>query len=200
MTTACVGGGSIVYAGATVAPVRRYFEKIFLRQFVGDSPSEMITVVADHRAEMLGEIGQSAARPRPQQQTGRPERPGGDEKVRAVLDGARRRADAGVRLGQPASFAVGGVARARAVGAETCGPSRVGGAPFVPEISLTAHPLGGVPIGRATDLDGRVIGCPNLYVVDGALIPGNCAAANPSLTIAGLAERALDRVLPDVVA
>ncbi|WP_348529467.1 GMC oxidoreductase [Nocardia brasiliensis] len=86
------------------------------------------------------------------------------------------------------------------VGAEARGPSRVGGAPFVPEISLTAHPLGGVPIGRATDLDGRVIGCPNLYVVDGALIPGNCAAANPSLTIAGLAERALDRVLPDVVA
>lgn len=29
VTTACVGGGSIVYAGATVAPVRRYFEKIF---------------------------------------------------------------------------------------------------------------------------------------------------------------------------
>lgn len=72
------------------------------------------------------------------------------------------------------------------VGAEACGPSRVGGAPFVPEISLTAHPLGGVPFGRATDLDGRVIGCPNMYVVDGALIPGNCAAANPSLTIAGL--------------
>ncbi|WP_280393721.1 NAD(P)-binding protein [Nocardia brasiliensis] len=29
VTTACVGGGSIVYAGATVAPVGRYFEKIF---------------------------------------------------------------------------------------------------------------------------------------------------------------------------
>lgn len=86
------------------------------------------------------------------------------------------------------------------VGASASALPRFDGAPFVPEISLTAHPLGGVPIGLATDLDGRVFGCPNLYVVDGALIPGNCAAANPSLTIAGIAERVLDRVLPDVVA
>ncbi|MFI6041723.1 GMC oxidoreductase [Nocardia sp. NPDC051321] len=71
------------------------------------------------------------------------------------------------------------------------------GFPFAPGMSFTAHPLGGVPIGLAADLDGRVIGYPNLYVVDGSLIPGNCAAANPSLTIAGIAERILDRVIAD---
>ncbi|QIS14021.1 GMC oxidoreductase [Nocardia arthritidis] len=72
------------------------------------------------------------------------------------------------------------------------------GFPFVPGLSFTVHPLGGVPIGAATDLDGRVIGYRNLYVVDGSLIPGNCAGANPSLTIAGLAERVMDRVLGDI--
>ncbi|WP_069162673.1 GMC oxidoreductase [Nocardia altamirensis] len=77
--------------------------------------------------------------------------------------------------------------------------SQAGGFPFAPGISFTAHPLGGVPIGSATDIDGRVIGYPNLYVVDGALVPGNCAGANPSLTIAGIAERVLDRVLGDIV-
>ncbi|CAM4101776.1 GMC oxidoreductase [Nocardia ninae] len=85
------------------------------------------------------------------------------------------------------------------VGVSASALSRAGGAPFVPGMSLTAHPLGGVPIGRATDIDGRVIGYPNLYVIDGSLIPGNCAAANPSLTIAGIAERVMDRVIADVV-
>ena len=34
-----------------------------------------------------------------------------------------------------------------------------------------------------------------LYVIDGALLPGNCAACNPSMTIAAVAERALDRLV-----
>ena len=53
----------------------------------------------------------------------------------------------------------------------------------------TAHPLGGAVLGVATDKYGRVTGHPGLYVVDGALIPGSTATANPSLTIAALAER-----------
>ncbi|RKE66961.1 GMC oxidoreductase [Dietzia kunjamensis] len=50
-------------------------------------------------------------------------------------------------------------------------------------------------MGQVCDLDGRVQGQRGLYVVDGALIPGTTAACNPSLTIAAIAERALDRIV-----
>lgn len=56
---------------------------------------------------------------------------------------------------------------------------------------FTAHPVGGCVIGRCTDLSGRVHGHRGLYVVDGSLLPGNVGGANPSLTIAALAEHAL---------
>jgi len=58
----------------------------------------------------------------------------------------------------------------------------------------TYHPVGGCPIGRATDDYGRVQGYPGLYVVDGSLIPVGIGA-NPSLTITALAERNIERVL-----
>jgi cholesterol oxidase len=60
---------------------------------------------------------------------------------------------------------------------------------------LTFHPLGGAVIGKVTDAHGRVLGQQGLYVVDGALIPGSTACANPSLTIAALAERNIAQVL-----
>ncbi|MCP4435169.1 MAG: GMC family oxidoreductase [Actinomycetia bacterium] len=53
----------------------------------------------------------------------------------------------------------------------------------------TYHPLGGAVIGKVCDAYGRVMDQPGLYVNDGALIPGSTACANPSLTIAALAER-----------
>ncbi|MGV9408436.1 GMC oxidoreductase [Nocardia sp. NPDC003693] len=59
----------------------------------------------------------------------------------------------------------------------------------------TWHALGGANMGVVCDLDGRVQGQPGLYVVDGALIPGTTAACNPSMTIAALAERALDNIV-----
>lgn len=59
----------------------------------------------------------------------------------------------------------------------------------------TWHPLGGAAMDRVCDLEGRVLGQRGLYVVDGALIPGTSAACNPSLTIAAIAERALDRIV-----
>ncbi|MFI5781352.1 GMC oxidoreductase [Nocardia sp. NPDC051570] len=60
---------------------------------------------------------------------------------------------------------------------------------------LTAHPLGGVVIGQATDNYGRVHGHPGLYVMDGAVVPGSTGTVNPSLTIAALAERNIEAVI-----
>ncbi|MFN7148078.1 MAG: GMC oxidoreductase [Microthrixaceae bacterium] len=59
----------------------------------------------------------------------------------------------------------------------------------------TFHPLGGAVIGKACDGYGRVLGQRGLYVNDGALIPGSTACANPSLTIAALAERNIDHIV-----
>ncbi|MDZ4877336.1 MAG: Cholesterol oxidase [Chroococcidiopsis cubana SAG 39.79] len=64
--------------------------------------------------------------------------------------------------------------------------------------ALTAHPLGGAVLGKVCDEYGQVIGYPGLYVVDGALIPGSTACTNPSLTIAALAERCMDRITSDI--
>jgi len=61
------------------------------------------------------------------------------------------------------------------------------------QTGLTVHPLGGMVLGKACDLDGRVCGYQNLYVVDGSLIAGSTGCANPSLTIAALAERIMDQ-------
>ncbi|MBV8860353.1 MAG: GMC family oxidoreductase [Mycobacterium sp.] len=59
----------------------------------------------------------------------------------------------------------------------------------------TWHPLGGASMGTVCDLDGRVHGHRGLYVLDGALIPGTTAACNPSMTIAAVVERALERIV-----
>lgn len=59
----------------------------------------------------------------------------------------------------------------------------------------TWHPLGGASMETVCDLDGRVHGQRGLYVLDGALMPGNTAACNPSMTIAAVAERALDNIV-----
>lgn len=62
------------------------------------------------------------------------------------------------------------------------------------------HPLGGCVLGKATDLYGRVTGYPNLYVNDGALIPGSIGV-NPFVTITALAERNIERIIKqDVLA
>ncbi len=58
---------------------------------------------------------------------------------------------------------------------------------------VTVHPLGGCRMALSdqqgvVDPYGRVFGCPDLYVADGSVMPGP-VGANPSLTIAALAER-----------
>lgn len=65
--------------------------------------------------------------------------------------------------------------------------------------AFTGHPLGGCVMGQAADTAGRVMGYTGLYCIDSALMPGNTAATNPSLTIAAVAERAMDRILAEDV-
>lgn len=62
-------------------------------------------------------------------------------------------------------------------------------------VNTTWHSLGGACIGDVCDLEGRVKGQRGLYVLDGALMPGATAACNPSMTIAAIVERALDRIV-----
>ncbi len=64
---------------------------------------------------------------------------------------------------------------------------------------LTAHPLGGCPMGFSADdgvVDsyGEVFGYPGLYVVDGSVMPGP-VGPNPSLTIAAISDRAADHII-----
>jgi cholesterol oxidase len=59
--------------------------------------------------------------------------------------------------------------------------------------TITVHPLGGCPMGRdastgVVDSEGQVFGYPGLIVADGSVMPGP-VGANPSLTIAALADR-----------
>jgi cholesterol oxidase len=69
--------------------------------------------------------------------------------------------------------------------------------PITPDVSanFTGHPLGGAVVDQVTDNFGRVRGYPGLYVIDGALLPGSCGTANPSLTIAALAERNIEAII-----
>ncbi len=59
---------------------------------------------------------------------------------------------------------------------------------------LTYHPLGGAVLNKATDNYGRLHGYPGLYVMDGALVPGN-TSVNPFVTITALAERNIERII-----
>ncbi|MER5198638.1 GMC oxidoreductase [Streptomyces sp. NPDC002755] len=59
---------------------------------------------------------------------------------------------------------------------------------------LTYHPLGGAVLNKATDNYGRLHGHPGLYVIDGALVPGN-TSVNPFVTITALAERNIEEII-----
>lgn len=64
---------------------------------------------------------------------------------------------------------------------------------------LTAHPLGGCPMGFTAndglvDSYGEVFEYPGLYVVDGSVMPGP-VGPNPSLTIAAISDRAADHII-----
>lgn len=80
------------------------------------------------------------------------------------------------------------------------GPGRRTEIPGAGPKPQTFHPLGGVPMGVVTDTFGRVNGHANLYVIDGALVPGATPTSNPAWTIAAIAERALDTILREDLA
>jgi cholesterol oxidase len=66
---------------------------------------------------------------------------------------------------------------------------------------ITVHPLGGCPMGRnpnegTVDSYGRVFGAPGMYIADGSVMPGP-VGANPSLTIAALANRFASQLIDD---
>ncbi len=70
-------------------------------------------------------------------------------------------------------------------------------------IPTTAHILGGACMGSSEadgviDRDHKVFGYKNLYVIDGSAISAN-PGVNPSLTIAALAERAMDQIPPKII-
>ncbi len=63
---------------------------------------------------------------------------------------------------------------------------------------ITAHPLGGCPMGRSAgegvvDSYGQVFGYPGFVIAAGSVLPGP-VGANPSFTIAALAERFAERL------
>ena len=65
---------------------------------------------------------------------------------------------------------------------------------------ITAHILGGCPIGEASSkgvvgMDFQIHGYPGLYIIDGSVVPAN-PGLNPSLTITALAEFAISQIPP----
>ncbi len=65
-------------------------------------------------------------------------------------------------------------------------------------MGVTAHILGGCPIGRddqqgVVGLDFQVLNYPGLFVIDGSIVPAN-PGVNPSLTITALAEYAMSLI------
>ena len=64
---------------------------------------------------------------------------------------------------------------------------------------ISVHPLGGAPMADdpaegVVDQYGEVFGYPGLHVVDGAAMPGP-VGANPALTIAAFADRAIEHAI-----
>lgn len=60
--------------------------------------------------------------------------------------------------------------------------------------TICYHPLGGCVLGKATDMYGRLNAHQNLFVMDGALIPGTLGV-NPYVTITAIAERNIQNII-----
>ena len=94
----------------------------------------------------------------------------------------------------------GGHAAARRFAARVNGLVAGSAAESLLGVPITAHILGGVPLGRdaqegVVGLDGQVHGYPGLYIADGSIVPAN-PGVNPSLTITALAEHVMAHIPP----
>ncbi|HEY3904624.1 MAG TPA: GMC family oxidoreductase [Streptosporangiaceae bacterium] len=83
--------------------------------------------------------------------------------------------------------------------AAVLGAHYVGNPMWLRKRIVTAHPVGGAPMGHnrsvgVCDAYGEVFGHPGLYIADAAVMPGP-VGANPSMTIAALADRMCTRLL-----
>ena len=72
--------------------------------------------------------------------------------------------------------------------------------PLINNRPFTYHPLGGAVMGRVCNDFGQLCGQEHLYVVDGSLLSGSAGMRNPSLMIAAVAERCMDKILQRVAA
>ena len=81
---------------------------------------------------------------------------------------------------------------------------KVGGIPanaiseVIFNMSTADHILGGCPMGTSkengvVDKEFKAFGYPNMYIIDGTIIPCNLGV-NPSLTITALSEYAMDQI------
>ncbi|MGQ4600554.1 GMC oxidoreductase [Nocardia sp. R6R-6] len=115
-----------------------------------------------------------------------------DTRGRFVCDPTDQRVD----LQWPDDGAAAYLARAREVNNNAaCNCQPISQPALDADASFTSHPLGGAVLGRATDGYGRVCGYQNLYVMDGAAVPGSTGTVNPSLTISALAERNIEQII-----
>jgi cholesterol oxidase len=78
------------------------------------------------------------------------------------------------------------------------GHSQNSAAEILMDVPSTAHILGGCQMGESAgtgviDKNFRVFGYPGMFILDGSVVQGNLGV-NPSLTIAALAEYAMDKI------
>jgi len=120
---------------------------------------------------------------------------------RSIRTGFRRGLTSDRRVGSPvrAEIPIGHEVTRRMA-------QKIGGTPMgnivegAANIAMTAHILGGVPMGESPEeavinMDFELFGAPGIYVVDGSVLPAN-PGLNPSLTITAMAEYAMSKIPP----
>jgi len=177
-------------------PLWRLFKRRFLWDYLGESADPNLSV---ELADVLGNTGLSAG-VLPLLGMGR-DVPNGHMTLRSGrldIDWERRKSGPYFDRVREASRGISDALGARFVHDPLRSIGRI-----VTDLNrlLTVHPLGGCPMGRneregVVDSHGEVFGYPGLYVADGSVMPGP-VGANPSLTIAAVADRFAGRIVEE---